>query len=44
MGRGSHLMTNVKTAIEPLEEVTDEDLEDLCDAAESAILDGGGFG
>ena len=37
-------MTNVKTAIEPLEEVTDEDLEDLCDAAESAILDGGGFG
>ena len=37
-------MTNVKTAIEPLEEVTDDDLEDLCDAAESAILDGGGFG
>ena len=23
---------------------SDEDLEDLCDAAESAILDGGGFG
>lgn len=30
--------------IEPLQEVSDEDLEDLCDAAESAILDGGGFG
>ncbi|MGZ0244825.1 MAG: N-acetyltransferase family protein [Alphaproteobacteria bacterium] len=37
-------MVDVKTAIEPLEEVFDEDLEDLCDAAESAILDGGGFG
>lgn len=37
-------MVDVKTAIEPLEEVSDEDLEDLCDAAESAILDGGGFG
>lgn len=33
-----------KIVIEPLEEITDEDLEDLCDAAESAILDGGGFG
>ncbi len=30
--------------IEPLDEIADEDLEDLCDAAESAILDGGGFG
>lgn len=30
--------------IEPLEGVSDEDLEDLCDAAESAILNGGGFG
>ena len=37
-------MADVKTAVEPLEEVSDEDLEDLCDAAESAILDGGGFG
>ena len=37
-------MADVKTAIEPLEEVSDDDLEDLCDAAESAILDGGGFG
>lgn len=37
-------MTDVQTAVEPLEEVSDEDLEDLCDAAESAILDGGGFG
>jgi ribosomal protein S18 acetylase RimI-like enzyme len=37
-------MAKVKTAVEPLEEVSDEDLEDLCDAAESAILDGGGFG
>ena len=37
-------MADVKTAIEPLEEVSDEDLEDLSDAAESAILDGGGFG
>ncbi|MEE2996046.1 MAG: GNAT family N-acetyltransferase [Pseudomonadota bacterium] len=37
-------MADVKTVIEPLEEVSDEDLEDLCDAAESAILDGGGFG
>ena len=37
-------MTDVKTAVEPLEEVSDEDLEDLCDAAESAIVDGGGFG
>ena len=39
-----YLMADVKTAIEPLEEVSDEDLEDLSDAAESAILDGGGFG
>ena len=31
-------------AIEALTEISDEDLEDLCDAAESAILDGGGFG
>ncbi len=37
-------MADVDTAVEPLEEVSDEDLEDLCDAAESAILDGGGFG
>lgn len=37
-------MVEVQTAVEPLEEVSDEDLEDLCDAAESAILDGGGFG
>lgn len=37
-------MATVKTAVEPIEEVSDEDLEDLCDAAESAILDGGGFG
>jgi ribosomal protein S18 acetylase RimI-like enzyme len=37
-------MTDVQTVVEPLEEVSDEDLEDLCDAAESAILDGGGFG
>ena len=37
-------MADVKTAIEPLEQVSDDDLEDLCDAAESAILDGGGFG
>ena len=37
-------MAKVKTAVDPLEEVSDEDLEDLCDAAESAILDGGGFG
>ncbi len=37
-------MVDVKTAIEPLLEVSDEDLEDLCDAAESAIVDGGGFG
>ena len=37
-------MAEVKTAVEPLEEVSDGDLEDLCDAAESAILDGGGFG
>ncbi|PPR10994.1 MAG: hypothetical protein CFH41_01094 [Alphaproteobacteria bacterium MarineAlpha11_Bin1] len=34
----------METTIEPLEEVSDEELEDLCDAAESAILDGGGFG
>ena len=37
-------MMVVKTVVEPLKEVFDEDLEDLCDAAESAILDGGGFG
>ena len=37
-------MPDTKTTVEPLEEVSDEDLEDLCDAAESAILDGGGFG
>jgi len=37
-------MVKTDTAVEPLEEVSDEDLEDLCDAAESAILDGGGFG
>lgn len=37
-------MADKKTAVEPLEEVSDEGLEDLCDAAESAILDGGGFG
>ena len=37
-------MADIKTAVEPLEEVSDEDLEDLSDAAESAILDGGGFG
>lgn len=34
----------VDIVIEALEGISDEDLEDLCDAAESAILDGGGFG
>ena len=33
-----------ETSVEPLEEISDEELEDLCDAAESAIHDGGGFG
>lgn len=33
-----------KITVEPLSEIGDEDLEDLCDAAESAIVDGGGFG
>ncbi|MEC7488748.1 MAG: GNAT family N-acetyltransferase [Pseudomonadota bacterium] len=37
-------MAGVTTTVEPLEEVSDENVEDLCDAAESAILDGGGFG
>lgn len=37
-------MTGAETAVEPLEEISDEDLEDLCDAAESSIVDGGGFG
>ena len=37
-------MTEVKTDIGQVDEISDEDLEDLCDAAESAILDGGGFG
>lgn len=31
-------------AIEPVETLSDADLADLCDAAEIAILDGGGFG
>ena len=35
-------MADVTTSIEPLEEVSDEDLEDLCDAAESAILGSAG--
>ena len=30
--------------VEPLETVSDQQLEELCDAAESAILQGGGFG
>lgn len=37
-------MAEARTSVEPLDEISDEDLEDLCDAAESAILDGGGFG
>lgn len=37
-------MAKARTAVEPLEELSDENLEDLCDAAESAIVDGGGFG
>lgn len=37
-------MAEAKTEIEALTEISDDDLEDLCDAAESAILDGGGFG
>ncbi|MEX2454208.1 MAG: GNAT family N-acetyltransferase [Rhodospirillaceae bacterium] len=37
-------MARVRTKIEAVEEISDDDLEDLCDAAESAILDGGGFG
>ena len=37
-------MVAVTTTVEPLEDVSDEIVEDLCDAAESAILDGGGFG
>lgn len=38
------MMAKVRTRIEAMEEISDDDLEDLCDAAESAILDGGGFG
>tara|TARA_B100000686_G_C16779532_1_gene970885 strand:+ start:1146 stop:1706 length:561 start_codon:yes stop_codon:yes gene_type:complete len=37
-------MVENETAVEELAEVADEDLADLSDAAESAILDGGGFG
>lgn len=33
-----------KIVIEPVESLGDADLADLCDAAEIAILDGGGFG
>lgn len=33
-----------KIVIEPVESLSDSDLADLCDAAEIAILDGGGFG
>ncbi len=37
-------MDRAQVAVEPLEELPDEELEDLCDAAESAVVDGGGFG
>ncbi|MDH3596140.1 MAG: GNAT family N-acetyltransferase, partial [Rhodospirillales bacterium] len=33
-----------QTAVEQLTEFSAGDLHDLCDAAEAAILDGGGFG
>lgn len=33
-----------ETTIEPIAEFNSGDLHDLCDAAEAAILDGGGFG
>ena len=33
-----------QTAVERLAEFNTGDLHDLCDAAEAAILDGGGFG
>ena len=37
-------MTEVKMEIVALDEISDVDLDDLCNAAEAAILDGGGFG
>ena len=33
-----------KTSVERLEELSAADLNDLCDTAEAAIIDGGGFG
>lgn len=33
-----------KTSVERLEELSTADLNDLCDTAEAAIIDGGGFG
>ncbi len=42
MGDSSDLET--KTSVGPLSEFNAADLHDLCDAAEAAILDGGGFG
>ena len=37
-------MTHPTVVVERLEEFAGADLDDLCDAAETAILDGGGFG
>lgn len=37
-------MTTPSIAVERLKELVGADLHDLCDAAEAAILDGGGFG
>ena len=31
-------------SVEPVDSLADADLAELCDAAEVAILDGGGFG
>ena len=35
---------SVKLVVEKANELTDLDISDLCDAAGTAILDGGGFG
>jgi ribosomal protein S18 acetylase RimI-like enzyme len=37
-------MTDVATLVERASQLTPRDIDDLCDAADAAILDGGGFG
>lgn len=43
-GPDAQSLANPKTAVEQASEFVNSDLHDICDAADAAVLDGGGFG